>query len=53
MNGESILPRPKLGGLIRIDCLGSVHLVIPDGVHPGQLRHYREHFLTVDVHLGF
>ena len=37
MNGESIRPIPELGGIIWIDWQGSVHQVIPDGVHPARL----------------
>ena len=53
MNGESSRPRPELGGLLWIDGQGSIHQVIPDGVHPARLGHYRGHIFTVNVHRGF
>ena len=53
MNGESSRPRPELGGLLWIAWQYSVHQVIPDGVHPARLGHYRGHFFIVDVHRGF
>ena len=53
MNGESGRPRPELGGLLWIAWQYSVCQVIPDGVHPARLGHYRGHFFIVDVHRGF
>ena len=53
MNGESSRPRPELGGLIWISWQYFIHQVIPDGVHPAHLRHYRGHFFIVNVHQGF
>ena len=53
MNGESSRPRPELRGLLWIAWQYFVHQVIPDGVHPARLRHYRGHFFIVGVHRGF
>ena len=53
MNGESGRPRPELGGFLWIARQFSVHLVIPDGVHPARLEHYQGHFFIVDIHRGF
>ena len=53
VNSEPSRPRPKLGGLFWIAWQCSVHQVVPDGVHPARLGHYRGHFFLVDVYQGF
>ena len=53
MNGESGRHRPKLGELLWIVWQYFVHQVVPDGVHPARLEHYRGHFFIVDIHRGF
>ena len=49
MNGESSRPRPELGGLLWIAWQYSFHQVIPNGVHPARLGHYRGHFFIVST----